>query len=140
MELLRALRASGVEVSIDDFGTGNASIAYLTTLPANEIKIDRSLVTDICEDQRADAIARSIVELARNLELRVVAEGIETAAVMERFAELGCDLAQGYLISRPLPAEELTVWLTSRGERPSASARRSSAPRSSGAAAGAKSR
>jgi diguanylate cyclase len=109
--VLRALRASGVGVSIDDFGTGNASIEYLTTLPASEIKIDRSFITDILEDTRAQAIVCSTVDLARNLGLAVVAEGIETEAVMEHLTTLGCDTGQGYFISRPLPAEELTAQL-----------------------------
>jgi diguanylate cyclase (GGDEF)-like protein len=115
-EVLRALRATGAGVSIDDFGTGNASIGYLTSLPANEIKIDKSFVCVVCEDARAEAIVRSIVELARQLALRVVAEGIETQAVMDRVIELGCDVAQGYLISRPLPPAELTAWLISPGQ------------------------
>jgi len=106
-EVLGALRASGLGVSIDDFGTGNASIAYLTGLPASEIKIDRSFVTRMCEDRRAEAITRSTIDLARHLGLRVVAEGIETDAVLARLSELGCETGQGYLISRPLPAGEL---------------------------------
>jgi diguanylate cyclase (GGDEF)-like protein len=104
---LEALRASGVGVSIDDFGTGNASIEYLATLPASEIKIDRSFITDILEDRRSEAIVRSTIELARNLELTVVAEGIESEAVMDHLATLGCEVGQGYFISRPLPADEL---------------------------------
>ncbi|MGD1057885.1 MAG: bifunctional diguanylate cyclase/phosphodiesterase [Solirubrobacteraceae bacterium] len=108
---LEALRASGVGVSIDDFGTGNASIEYLATLPASEIKIDRSFVTDILEDRRSEAIVRSTIELARNLELTVVAEGIESEAVMQHLATLGCDVGQGYFISRPLPAAELAPQL-----------------------------
>lgn len=114
-EVLHALCRAGIGVSIDDFGTGNASIGYLAGLPANEIKIDKSFVGVICEDERSDAIMRSIVELARQLELRVVAEGIETQVVMERVIELGCDVGQGYLISRPLPPAELTAWLASPG-------------------------
>ncbi len=117
VEVLRALRGSGVGVSIDDFGTGNASIAYLTSLPAGELKIDKSFVTGIFEDPRAEAIMRSTLDLARHLGLRVVAEGIETELVMERLSELGCDTGQGYLISPPLPAEELTALLMSTGER-----------------------
>jgi diguanylate cyclase (GGDEF)-like protein len=110
--VLRALRDTGVGVSIDDFGTGNASIAYLTRLPASEIKIDRSFVTRICEDARAEAITRSTIDLARHLDLHVVAEGVETQGALDRLVELGCDSAQGYLFSRPLPAEELTPRLT----------------------------
>ena len=110
--VLSALRASGIGVSIDDFGTGNASIAYLTRLPASEIKIDRSFITDICEDERAEAIVRSTIDLARHLDLHVVAEGVETEAALDRLTELGCDTGQGYFIARPLPAEELTARLT----------------------------
>jgi diguanylate cyclase (GGDEF)-like protein len=111
IRVLSALRASGVAVSIDDFGTGNASIEYLASLPAGEIKIDRSFITDICEDDRAEAIVRSTIDLARHLDLRVVAEGIETEDVLERLASLGCDTGQGYVISRPLPADQLTLLL-----------------------------
>jgi diguanylate cyclase (GGDEF)-like protein len=106
--VLQALRDSGVGVSIDDFGTGNASIEYLTRLPASELKLDRSFVTGMLENARSEAIVRSTVELARSLGLKLVAEGIETEDVMVRLAELGADLGQGYLFSRPLPASELT--------------------------------
>jgi diguanylate cyclase (GGDEF)-like protein len=111
VRLLSALRASGVAVSIDDFGTGNASIQYLAGLPATEIKIDKSFITDICEDKRAEAIVRSTIDFARHLELNVVAEGIESEAVLGRLAALGCDTGQGYVISRPLPADQLTLLL-----------------------------
>jgi diguanylate cyclase (GGDEF)-like protein len=110
--VLEALRASGVGVSVDDFGTGNASIEYLAKLPASEIKIDRSFITGILEDSRAEAIVCSTINLARNLGLSVVAEGIETEAVMEHLAALGCATGQGYFMSRPLPAEELTAKLS----------------------------
>jgi diguanylate cyclase (GGDEF)-like protein len=109
--VLEALRALGVGVSIDDFGSGNASIAYLAKLPVGELKIDRSFVTPMCESAREEAIVRTTIDLARHLGLHVVAEGIETADVCERLAEMGCDTGQGYLISRPAPAEEITPWL-----------------------------
>ena len=83
-------------MSVDDFGTGNASIEYLATLPASELKIDRSFITGMLEDVRAEAIVRSTIDLARNLGLTVVAEGIETEAVMERLATLGAETGQGY--------------------------------------------
>ncbi len=108
---LEVLRASGIAVSVDDFGTGNASIEYLAALPASELKIDRSFITGMLEDARAEAIVRSTIDLARNLGLMVVAEGIETEAVMERLGALGAETGQGFLISRPLPAEELTEQL-----------------------------
>lgn len=109
--VLEALRAMGVGVSIDDFGTGHASFAYLAKLPANEIKIDRSFITGMCESPRDEAIVRSTIDLARNLGLRVVAEGIETRGVWERLAGLGCEVAQGYLISKPVSGGELAQWL-----------------------------
>ena len=130
-EVLNALRAIGAGISIDDFGTGNASLSYVAGLPATEIKIDRSFVVGVCADKRAEAIVRSIVDLARDLHLRVVAEGIETRDVLERLAALGCDVGQGYLISRPAPAAELTAWLASSG--PDAT-QQSRAPKRSGAA------
>jgi EAL domain-containing protein (putative c-di-GMP-specific phosphodiesterase class I) len=90
---------------------GEFVLHYQPTLPATELKIDRSFVTDMLEDPRAEAIVRSTIDLARNLELTAVAEGIETEAVLERLAALGCHTGQGYLISRPLPATELTAQL-----------------------------
>jgi diguanylate cyclase (GGDEF)-like protein len=110
--VLAALRATGIGVSVDDFGTGNASIEYLAKLPATEIKIDRSFITDILDDPRAEAIVRSTIDLARNLGLAVVAEGIETEAVLRHLTALGCDTAQGYFISRPQPPEHLTTMLS----------------------------
>jgi diguanylate cyclase (GGDEF)-like protein len=118
VRVLLALRELGVGVSIDDFGSGHASIAYLTRLPASELKIDRSFVTNLCESPREEAIVRSTIDLARHLELRVVAEGIETREVWERLAELGCDTAQGYLLSRPLAPEAFTQWLRSHASEP----------------------
>jgi diguanylate cyclase (GGDEF)-like protein len=122
VEVLRSLSEAGVRVSIDDFGTGNASIAYLSELPVSEIKIDKSFITGICEDSRAQAIVRSTVDLARHLRLQVVAEGVETAAVLERVREIGCNTAQGYFLTRALAPEDLLVWLSARGEGVSASA------------------
>ncbi|MGA7703430.1 MAG: EAL domain-containing protein [Solirubrobacteraceae bacterium] len=114
LRVLHALRGLGVGISIDDFGSGHASIAYLTRLPATELKIDRSLITHICENPRDEAIARTTIDLARHLDLSVVAEGIETAEVAERLVQIGCDVGQGYFISRPLPAREFVEWLTGR--------------------------
>jgi diguanylate cyclase len=126
--VLTALRASGVAVSIDDFGTGNASIDYLARLPASEIKIDRSFITGICEDRRSEAIVRSTIDLARHLELDIVAEGIETDAALERLTLLGCRTGQGYVISRPLSADELTERLRSDLPLPSSSGSLAAAP------------
>lgn len=114
-EVLHALRSTGAGISIDDFGTGNASLSYLASLPASEIKVDRSFVAGVCADKRAEAIIRAVVDLARELHMHVVAEGIETRVVMDRLIELGCDVGQGYLISRPVTAAELTAWLVGPG-------------------------
>ena len=112
-EVLCSLRDSGVSISIDDFGTGNASIGYLSSLPADELKVDRSLASGVCEDEHTASIVGSIVDLARHLGLRVVAEGIETDEVIERLTELGCEIGQGYLIARPLAEPQLRDWLGS---------------------------
>jgi diguanylate cyclase (GGDEF)-like protein len=118
LRVLGALRRLKVGVSIDDFGSGHASIAYLTRLPATELKIDRSLITRMCESSRDEAIARTTIDLARHLNLAVVAEGIETIEVAERLNEIGCEAGQGYFISRPLPQDEFTEWLKNRAEQP----------------------
>ncbi len=112
-DVLCSLRDSGVSISIDDFGAGNASIGYLSSLPADELKVDRSLASAVCEDTHTASIVGSIVDLAKHLGLRVVAEGIETDEVIERLTELGCEIGQGYLIARPLSEQQLRDWLDS---------------------------
>jgi diguanylate cyclase (GGDEF)-like protein len=109
--VLDDLSAIGLRLSIDDFGTGYSSLAYLKDLPVNEVKIDRSFVSGMAEGSRDAVIVRSTIDLGHHLGLQVVAEGVEDAPTLERLAELGCDLAQGYGISRPLPAPKLTEWL-----------------------------
>lgn len=106
-ETLEALRKLGVDISIDDFGTGNASIAYLAQMPATEIKIDRSFVMELKRGNRAEALLRSIIELADNFSLGVVAEGIETEEVAKHLCQLGCQIGQGYLFSRPVSPEQI---------------------------------
>ena len=108
---LQALHAMGVRLSIDDFGTGYSSLAYLKKLPVDELKIDRSFVTHLDRDAGDATIVRSTIELAHNLGLRVVAEGIETDAVRQRLIALGCDEAQGYWFSRPLSADDFWAWM-----------------------------
>jgi predicted signal transduction protein with EAL and GGDEF domain len=117
MQVLSALRALGVGVSIDDFGSGHASIAYLARLPATELKIDRSLVARVCESERGEAIVQSTIDLAGHLGLSVVAEGIESERVAARLTAIGCRIGQGYLFSRPLPAGELARWARGSGAR-----------------------
>jgi diguanylate cyclase (GGDEF)-like protein len=112
--ILKDLAARGIRLSIDDFGTGYSSMAYLKQLPVHEIKIDRSFVTNMDTDMTDDAIVRSSLELARNLDLTVVAEGVETPEVWRRLSDLGCETAQGYLLTRPLPAVDFTAWMAER--------------------------
>jgi EAL domain-containing protein (putative c-di-GMP-specific phosphodiesterase class I) len=116
MEVLGALRALGVGLSLDDFGTGQTSLAYLRKLSLDEIKIDRSFVLELGRDEDAAAIVRSTVQMAQALRLRVVAEGAEDAAAMRRLQEFGCELVQGFFLSPPLPAAEITEWL--RAQQP----------------------
>lgn len=111
VESLDRLRAEGVRVSVDDFGTGYSSLAYVARLPINALKIDRSFVSAINGGQGALAIAASIVALAHALNLHVVAEGVETAAQAQALIGLGCDEAQGFLFSRPVPADQLAALL-----------------------------
>jgi diguanylate cyclase (GGDEF)-like protein len=113
-EVLVALDEMGVEVSIDDFGTGQSSLAYLTTLPIHELKIDRSFVTHMRSRADDAVIVRSVIDLGHNLGLRVVAEGVEDHDTREQLYEAGCLIAQGYLWSRPLAVDALDAWLQSR--------------------------
>ena len=105
------LSAIGVELSVDDFGTGHSSLAKLRSLPITEIKLDKSFVTSMLEQDDDATIVRSSVDLAHNLGLRVVAEGIESAAVAHALQRLGCDVGQGYWLSRPQDAAAMTQWL-----------------------------
>jgi len=114
--VLARLADMGVRLSVDDFGTGYSSLTYLTRLPVDEIKIDRSFVTNMNGSPDKEVVVRSTIDLARNLGKQVVAEGVETAEVLQRLGGLGCDLAQGYFVSRPLPVGELDAWFaTSAG-------------------------
>ena len=119
MQILSRLDEMGVRLAIDDFGTGYSSLAYLKRLPVDEIKIDKSFILGMEESENDAVIVRSTIDLGRNLGLRVVAEGVETARAWSRLAQLGCEVAQGYYLSRPVPAEQLTEWLRERvAERP----------------------
>jgi diguanylate cyclase (GGDEF)-like protein len=109
--VLEALNELGVTLAIDDFGTGYSSLAYLRDLPVDEIKIDRSFVFEM--QSAGETIVRSIIDLAHNLGMRAVAEGVESQTLLTRLTELGCDTAQGFHISRPLPARRFEEWLES---------------------------
>ena len=112
--ILTRLRNSGVQISVDDFGTGYSSLSYLRELPIDELKLDRSFIFPMAGDDRAAALVASTIALAHNLVLRIVAEGVETNVAYTELARLGCDQAQGYLMSRAVPATELDHWLRNR--------------------------
>ena len=116
--VLQALHALGVQLSVDDFGTGYSSLAYLQRLPVDEVKIDKSFVRDLAVAAGDGAIVRAIVDLGHNLGLRVVAEGVEDARSMTVLRDMGCDTAQGYLVSRPLPPDRLLTWLSTSAGAP----------------------
>ncbi len=106
-ERLGRLRAAGVQIAVDDFGTGYASMAWLTSLPLDALKIDRGLVADLVEGRRDRIVVRAMISLARELNLKVVVEGVETAAQLALLAEWGCDLFQGFLGSAALDEQQL---------------------------------
>jgi EAL domain-containing protein (putative c-di-GMP-specific phosphodiesterase class I) len=106
LELIRDL---GVQIGLDDFGTGYASLTHLRRLPLSFVKIDQTFVQGIGEDQSDERIVSAVVDLAANLGLRSIAEGVETVDQLDRLRELGCDQGQGYLFARPLPPNDLST-------------------------------
>jgi predicted signal transduction protein with EAL and GGDEF domain len=114
LEILGRLSKMGIKLSIDDFGTGYSSLSYLRQLPVDEIKIDRSFVAEMLHSDSDVVIVRSIIDLGHNLGLTVVAEGVEEEGALAMLTKLGCDLVQGYHLSRPLPPLELIRWLEKR--------------------------
>ena len=119
--VLTMIRELGVRLSIDDFGTGYSSMAHVQRMPIDELKIDRCFVSRISTEARDRAIVRAVVELARDLNLQVVAEGVEDRETLDQLGALRCDISQGYLFSRPLPPEELAACIAELGvvgERP----------------------
>jgi EAL domain-containing protein (putative c-di-GMP-specific phosphodiesterase class I) len=110
IELLNAFNHAGVTVSIDDFGTGYSNLLMLSVLPAKELKIDKSFVTSMLENEKSRKLVETIINIARTMEMNVVAEGIETDEQQAILTSLGCDYLQGFLFSRPLPAEQVP-WL-----------------------------
>ena len=113
-DILTRLRDQGIQISVDDFGTGYSSLAYLRELPIDELKLDRSFVFPMADDARAAALVVSTISLAHSLGLRMVAEGVENATALDELTRHGCDLAQGYHLSRPVPAPDLEIWLDER--------------------------
>ncbi len=113
VDVLGRIRELGVSIALDDFGTGHSSLAHVRRLPIQTMKIDKSFVIGMLTDTDDAAIVASTIELGHSLGLRVIAEGVENDATLRRLQEGGCDLIQGYLLSRPLPAEKFTTWLDS---------------------------
>lgn len=114
IQVLNSMRELGVKVSIDDFGTGYSSLSYLKKLPVNTLKVDRAFVRDIPEDSDDVAITTAVTQMASSLGLSVVAEGVETEGQANFLNEIGCEQAQGYYFSRPIPIDEYMVWLKER--------------------------
>jgi sensor c-di-GMP phosphodiesterase-like protein len=110
--ILQQLRQLGIEISIDDFGTGYSSLNYLNQLPISSLKIDRTFVNQIHRDQAAVVISTAIIDLAKSLNLHIVAEGIETQNQLIFFRDRGCHAMQGFLYSPPVPAEEVQTLLS----------------------------
>ena len=106
--VLTALRDHGVEIAIDDYGTGQSTLSYLKQLPVDELKIDKSFVTSVCDDENDRIMVRSTINLSHELGLKVVAEGVEDAQTLELLRSLGCDYAQGYLIGKAMPVDQLS--------------------------------
>ena len=104
-----------MRLSIDDFGTGYSSLSYLRQLPVRELKIDQSFIANVLIDEQDEVIVRSTIELGHNLGLEVVAEGVENNEILEQLRRFGCDVAQGFCISRPLAANHFMSWLHATG-------------------------
>ncbi len=112
--VLDRLKARGIQISVDDFGTGYSSLAYLRRLPLDRLKIDRSFVNDVTDDPEDAVITTAIIGMAKTLGLKTLAEGIETPSQLAFFRERGCDEAQGFLLAKPMPSEELLAWWAAR--------------------------
>jgi EAL domain-containing protein (putative c-di-GMP-specific phosphodiesterase class I) len=112
LTVLRALRQSSVRLAIDDFGTGQSSLSYIRKLPVNEIKIDRSFVMQMHENESDATIVRTTINMCHDLGYEVVAEGVENEAIVNQLDKLGCDLMQGYHIARPMTKTAALEWLT----------------------------
>ncbi len=118
LELVHRLRETGFQLALDDFGTGYSSLTYLRTLHANVLKIDRSFVQQMTENNNDARIVSAVIDMAHSLDMRVVAEGVETEQQRQVLVQLGCDDLQGYLFARPISAEELTTYARSHADTP----------------------
>jgi EAL domain-containing protein (putative c-di-GMP-specific phosphodiesterase class I) len=115
-QVLAQLQALGVSISIDDFGAGYTSLAHLRRMPVEVLKIDRTFIGEMLQDRSDQAIVSSVIELGHRLGVRVVAEGVEDQETLNALTLLGCDIVQGYHISRPQTAADTTTWLLGRSE------------------------
>ena len=111
IDILHQLDELGIEIAVDDFGTGYSSLAYLKKLPLSKLKIDKSFIMDMMEDDNDAMIVRSTIDLAHNLGMQVIAEGIEEKEMLELLEILGCELGQGYYISRPKGEDDFQQWV-----------------------------
>ena len=111
LQILSRLSDMGIRIAIDDFGTGYSSLSYLSKMPVDEIKIDKSFVLDMHENKSNAVIVRATIELGHNLGMSVIGEGVEDAGMLAQLRALGCDAAQGYYLTKPLPSDEFTAWL-----------------------------
>jgi len=118
IEMLNQLRELGIDIDIDDFGTGYSNLGYLVRLPISTLKIDRSFVNLINDEGANTELVRTIIAMAKNLDLKVIAEGIETASQLEALRELKCESGQGYLLARPMSADELLAFLGGESDKP----------------------
>ena len=109
--IMNQLKKMGVKLSVDDFGTGFSSLSYVKRFPLDELKIDKLFVQHMRDNKGDQQIVRSVIDLAHNFDLTVVAEGVENEATLKELKRMGCDIAQGYVISRALPAAALMEWL-----------------------------
>ena len=108
---LDELKSLGVNISIDDFGTGYSSMAYFKYIPANELKIDQSFVRYMLENSMDEHIVKTVIEMAHGFDIDVIAEGVENKETYEALKELGCNIAQGYYLAKPMPQEQFIDWL-----------------------------
>ena len=111
LEILNEFHNLGFGISVDDFGTGYSSLAYLKDLPANELKIDKSFVMNMVNDQKDESIVKAAIELGHTMGMTIVAEGVEDLETMDLLRSLGCDYAQGYYMAKPMPCEEIIGWM-----------------------------
>jgi diguanylate cyclase len=118
LEVLTKLHLLGIRLYIDDFGTGYSSLAYLQKLPVDAIKVDKSFVIDMLRSKDSATIVHSVISLAHDLGLRVVAEGVETEPALVRLQALGCDVAQGYYLAKPMPADQVAEWMSAWSPKP----------------------